>query len=549
MGHGYGKERATAGKTVMRIVIVGSGVSGAHAALTILERGHDVELWDIGREETTFPDEGVTFHDLKSGLADPAAYFLGADLSGLIAPASPELLRYPPSRQFLASPADRYWSFIADGFFAHGTFAKGGFANGWGANALAFDQNDLSEWPVSASEMDAAYKTVYQRVPVAGPVDDDLTPYLAGVYPSQPAIRLTAADQRLLHVYQRRKHKLARLGVKVGVARLAVATDLARTDACNYCDRCLWGCPKASIYNPRVSTLKECEAYRGFRYVRGRMVLSLLSGGNRITGIRYLDTATDEIREEPCGVVFLAAGALQTGAIFLRTLKAVHPEAGAQTEGLMDTTVVRVPFIQLRGIGRPPDARSFQFNRLIAGLIAESDHWPRYLHGELLHLTSLLYYPLIERLPFDSRLSKKLFFALKSALGAATFFFPDKITSGNHQALVDRSGRWEQVQLRYRETEAKEHYIRQSVSTARSALRRLGCFPHGVVRSPPGTGIHYAGTVPMGHGPKRCDPTGRSNLFSNLYIADGAAFPSLPSKSITISLAAHATRVARNAQL
>jgi choline dehydrogenase-like flavoprotein len=53
----------------------------------------------------------------------------------------------------------------------------------------------------------------------------------------------------------------------------------------------------------------------------------------------------------------------------------------------------------------------------------------------------------------------------------------------------------------------------------------------------------------MGDGPKRCGPTGRSNLFPNLYIADGAAFPSLPSKSITMSLAAHATRVARSAQL
>ena len=42
---------------------------------------------------------------------------------------------------------------------------------------------------------------------------------------------------------------------------------------------------------------------------------------------------------------------------------------------------------------------------------------------------------------------------------------------------------------------------------------------------------------------------GRSNLFANLYIADGAAFPSLPSKSITMSLAAHATRVARSAEL
>ena len=247
--------------------------------------------------------------------------------------------------------------------------------------------------------------------------------------------------------------------------------------------------------------------------------------------------------------MFLAAGALQTGAIFLRTLRAARPDVSAHTEGLMDTAVVRMPFIQLRGIGQPPAARSFQFNRLIVGMITETALWPRYLHGELLHLTGLLYYPLIERLPFDSRLSRKLFFAVRSAFGAATFFFPDRITSDNHQAITDGSGRWEKIQLRYRENDDKEQYIRQSVSKARSALRRLGCVPRGVVRSPPGAGIHYAGTVPMGDGPKRCDPTGRSNLFSNLYIADGAAFPSLPSKSITMSLAAHATRVARSAEL
>jgi hypothetical protein len=360
---------------------------------------------------------------------------------------------------------------------------------------------------------------------------------------------LTAADERLLQTYQRRKPKLAKLGVKLGVARLAVVTEPSRSDACDYLDRCLWGCPKGSIYNPRVSTLKECEAYRGFRYVRGRLVLSLLSSDGRVTRVRYLDIATDEIREEPCDAVFLAAGALETGAIFLRTLKAARPEVAAQTEGLMDTTVVRIPFVQLRGVGQPTATRSFQFNRLIVGMVTETALWPRYLHGELLHLAGLLYYPLIERMPFDSRLSKKLFFAVRSALGAATFFFPDKVTPGNHQAIADHSGRWEKIQLRYRETEAKEQYIRESVSRARSALRRLGCVPRGPVRSPPGAGIHYAGTVPMGDGLKRCDPTGRSNLFSNLYIADGAAFPSLPSKSITMSLAAHATRVARSAQL
>jgi hypothetical protein len=116
----------------------------------------------------------------------------------------------------------------------------------------------------------------------------------------------------------------------------------------------------------------------------------------------------------------------------------------------MDTAVVKVPFVALRGIGQPSDPRAFQFNRLIVGMINDSSSWPRYLHGELLHLTSLIYHPLIERLPFDARLSKRLFFALKSALGVATLFFPDRVSAGNAQVLVDRGARWESVQLRYR---------------------------------------------------------------------------------------------------
>ncbi|HEX7270761.1 MAG TPA: GMC oxidoreductase [Casimicrobiaceae bacterium] len=529
-----------------RIVVVGAGVAAAHAALTILERGSDVELWDVGREETSYPSGD--FQALKQ-LRDAAGFFLGPHLEGLLPPASKELHRYPVSRRFLASPDDPLWSFVGDGFEAQASFAKGGFANGWGANALAFDEDDLRDWPVSAAEMDAAYRTVFGRIPVAGPRDDDLSPYLAGVYPSQPPVELTPRDRRLVASYEGVKRSLASLGVRIGRARLAVVTDLARPDACRYCDRCLWGCPTASIYNPRTSTLAACETRAGFRYLRGRLVLSLLVRDGRVTGIRYLDTATDQIREEPCDAVFLAAGALQTGAIFLRTLKASRPDLADRTDGLMDTTVVRIPYLLLRGIGQPAETRSFQFNRLIAAVIAEGGSWPRYLHAELLHLTSLLYYPLIEHMPFDSKLSKKLFFALRSALGAATFFFPDRIVPGNHQALVERPGRWDAVELRYRESADKEAHIRKSLTAGRHALRRLGCLPRTAVRSIPGAGIHYAGTVPMGEGPRRCDATGRSNLYANLYIADGAAFPSLPSKSITISLAAHATRIARTAAL
>jgi len=534
---------------VTRTVIVGSGVSGAHASLTLLERGHDVELWDVGTEENAFPGHGPTFHELKQSLPDPVTYFLGSDLGALVPPTSSELLRYPPSRGFMVSAADGFDDFVSAGFFPYASFAKGGLANGWGANALAFDEGDLADWPVSFADMEPAYKVVAERIPVAGPDDDDLTPHLRGVYPSQPPVRLSAGDQRLLDAYRRRKRRVASLGLKMGCARLAVITDPARPDACDHCGRCLWGCPKGSIYNPLLTTLRLCEGYPRFRYRSGRRVLDLRPKDGRIEAIRYLDQPSRTIREEPCDAVFLAAGALQTGAIFLRTQRRAGADAPARSEGLMDTTVVRIPFVALSGVGRAVEARSFQLNRLIAGIIDESSGWPRYLHAEILHLGSLLYHPLIERLPFDTRTSSRLFFALRPALGVATLFFPDRISPSNHQQLVDRDGDAPKVALRYQESADKERHISKSVATMRSALHRLGCVTRGAVRSEPGAGIHYAGTVPMGSGPMRCNAEGRSNRFPNLYIADGAAFPSLPSKSLTMSLAAHATRVARAARL
>lgn len=530
----------------MKIVVVGSGVSGAHAALTLLEQSHSVELWDVGRQETVFPEKGTSFHALKERLDDSIDYFLGDDLRGMVPPGKGELLRYPPSRHFLTSPEDPFWPFKPADFFPSGSYNKGGLAAGWGANALAFDDNDMADWPISFADMEAAYKTVYDRVPVAGPQEDDLSPYLSGTFCTQLPVRPTSADQDLLQGYTKKKHILQRLGIRIGMARLAVVTDPKREDACDYCDRCLWGCPRGSIYNPALSTLKACEAFRNFRYLPGRLVLSLLADERRVTGIRYQDTMTGKIEQEPCEMVFLAAGALQTGSIFLRTLKSARPEIPLRTEGLMDTSVVKIPFVSFRNIGRSSEARSFQFNRLIMGMVANSAPWPNYLHGEVLFLTSLLYHPLIEQMPFDSRLSKKLFFTLKSALGTLTLFFPDKIIPDNRQELAEQGDQWEKTLNLYRQTEEKKTYMRQSIARARSALWRLGCIPKGIFQSSNGAGIHYAGTVPMGKGPRRCAPSGQTNLFPNLFIADGAAFPSLPSKSITMSLAAHATRVARH---
>jgi len=58
--------------------------------------------------------------------------------------------------------------------------------------------------------------------------------------------------------------------------------------------------------------------------------------------------------------------------------------------------------------------------------------------------------------------------------------------------------------------------------------------------------VHYAGTLPMTNEdrPHTCRTDASVRGFERLFIADGAAFSSLPAKNITFTLMANAVRIA-----
>ena len=536
----------------MTCIIIGSGPSGIHAALTLLRRGRAVELWDVGRREAPFPRPEANFDELRELLEDPQSYFLGERFEALLAPSSGELLRYPPSRAFLVERDDPRWPFVGTDFRPYVSFSRGGLGLGWGVNALSFDDDDLKNWPISFSDLAAAYEESCRRIPIAGVVDG-LSPFYPGVSVSQPPVHLNRHDAQLLKRSTRSGALVERCwGVTIGRARLAVTTSPAEPGACRLCGRCLWGCPHGSLYSP-VSTLDACERFEGFSYKAGRLVIALVSRDDRITGIRYLDTSTGrEHLESIEGAVFLGAGALQSGAVFLRSLKLAREldmtgGAQARTQSVMDTKVVKIPYLQLRSVGSGIEGVNFQFNRLlIAHRVKREGDWPVHCHGEVLSLTTLLYHSLTETIPLGSRLATKVFAQLRPALGVVTLFFPDRQLPGNGIELIPDSDSPtnDRLRIHYREGEDKEALMRQTVRDIRRALLMLGCVPSTPVEVAAGGGIHYAGTVPMGRGVRCCSRSGRSNAYLNLYLCDGAAFPSLPSKSITLSLVANAIRVA-----
>jgi choline dehydrogenase-like flavoprotein len=541
----------------MKTIVVGSGPSGVNAALTLLQRGVAVELWDTGREEAPFPQPQSSFHGLKETLDDPHAYFLGKRFEALLPPGSGELLRYPPARSFLTAPDDPDWPYTGQDFTPFHSFTRGGLGVGWGANALSFDDDDLKDWPITFSDLASAYAEACQRLPIAGE-SDALSGYFPGVTPNQPPLQLSPHDARLLAGYERRAAAIQRRHhVQLGRARIAAITAADDPAACRYCGRCLWGCPAGSLYDPAKTTLVECQRHPQFTYRPGRMVLSLDTRDARITGVRYRQTDTGVITTEACDAVFLAAGALQSGGIFLRTLQrdAAFADGHApiqKTASVMDTTVVKIPYVYLPQVGAQQPAQQFQYNRLIlAHRKPRSDGWPTHCHGEVLSLNTLLYHPLIESIPLGSRLAMQTFARLHAALGVVTYFLPDRQVEGNGIAVVAdaASPTGDRLHIHYQDAAEKQPLLRETVRDTRRALLALGCLPWPPQIAPAGSGIHYAGTIPMGDGPLRSDAAGRANAYRNLYLCDGAGFPSLPSKSITFNLVANAIRVARLADL
>src|SRR5262249_58456572 len=68
----------------------------------------------------------------------------------------------------------------------------------------------------------------------------------------------------------------------------------------------------------------------------------------------------------------------------------------------------------------------------------------------------------------------------------------------------------------------------------------------GTALATPGTAVHYAGALPMGSpAPQGTNRWGELNAASGVYVVDGAALPTLPSKYSTLTIMANADRVGR----
>jgi choline dehydrogenase-like flavoprotein len=531
---------------VSTVLIVGSGATGVHFATTALARGHQVVMLDVGHERPPAVAPGADFDTLKEQLEDPAAYFLGASGEAVVYPGpAAKFYGFPPSKSYVfASPAP--FSSENTGFEAVTSFAAGGLAEAWTGGVYSLNDGELADFPCDYTELEPHYREVARRIGISA-VDDDLARFTPMSPEYQPALEPDGHTRLLLARYGERREVLHRkLGFYLGRSRVAVLSrDQDDRKACDYLGRCLWGCPRESLYAPGM-TLRRLRTDPRFRYVSGMWVEHFSSDNGRITGIAARPIAGGDRVSFTADHYVLAAGTLCSSRI---VLDSIYQATGRIVEltGLMDNRQLMIPFLTLPMLGRPVSTHSYQFHQLALGI--EGQRPDEYIHGQMTALKAASIHPIVNSMPVDMRSALGIFRATHAALGVANVWLHDRRRDENVLTIRPggESGRTGMT-IRYFPAGDDAERVRHALRVVKKALWKLGAIvPPGMTKILPlGSSIHYAGTLPMSRmaKPLTVSPACRSHDFENLILADGATFPFLPAKNLTYTLMANAVRAA-----
>lgn len=525
-------------------LIVGSGATGVHAAWSLLDAGHDVHMMDVGYERPMAPEPEATVSQLKERLEDPLDYFLGERGEAVVYPsAHAKPYGFPSSKAYVfRRPAA--FGLREQGFSPMVSFARGGLAEAWTGGSYELRSEELQMLGMEPSAMRQAYATVAGRIGVGADVDD-LQRFSPVTAPYQPPLPPDAHSAALLERYANRRPSLNAAGVYVGRSRVAVLSrDIGDRQGCTQLGRCLWGCPRKSLYAPGY-TLQSLLGRDRFRYTPGTYVQRVvLDRQDRVTGVVVASAQGGAPTEIAAPRVILAAGALASTAIYLETLAARGEQV--RLGGLMDNRHVMVPFVNVLRLGREVPLAAYQFHQVALGI--DTGDWRHDVHGQLTTLKAAAVHPIVTGLPFDLRTAVRVFARIRSGLGVVNLWLADQRREQNAAYLErDADGRSRLV-LDYTEVDADRQATDRAVARTRSALRALGCVaPAGQVRVlDRGSSVHYAGTLPASSDdrPHTTGPDGAVRGMRGLHVVDGAVFPWLPAKNLTFTLMANAVRIA-----
>src|SRR3954470_546243 len=145
-------------------IVVGSGMSGVHAAQTLLEEGRSVLMLDAGIDATqneNLPDGD--FFTIRKTMNDQYRLWLGEKIEALSFTGSRTGSQLTPSKKFISARTDEITPLVSENFFALESLARGGLGNAWGLGCYTLSDAELKQAGLPVEEMRSAYQVISNR--------------------------------------------------------------------------------------------------------------------------------------------------------------------------------------------------------------------------------------------------------------------------------------------------------------------------------------------------------------------------------------------------
>jgi choline dehydrogenase-like flavoprotein len=431
----------------------------------------------------------------------------------------------------------------------------------WARESYRFSEYDFKaasrdgygeDWPISYAELAPYYDRVESFIGVSGS-REGLDQFPDGQFLPPMALSCGSLEAR------------DTIGQKFGwrvipdrVANLTVAH--RGRPACHYCDQCQRGCHTASYFNSPSVTLPAAARTGKFTLVSDAVVSNvLIDSHGAANGVHYIDAATHRHREAHARVVILAAAALESTRILLNSRSPLFPQGIGNEEGvlghyLMDHFTVEgaggfMPGLRSSSrepVGRPcgfliPNYTNIGNNRnanFVRGYRFDGDG-SQELYAHAFRLTEL---------GDDWRKKVREEIPYYFSMEAQGECLPRK---DNYVALDPvKKDKWGipalHIVASYGENEkAMARAMREDVNAILDAMKLADATPPDAGISVFGKNIHESGTARMGNDPKTSvvDRYCKVHHVPNLFVSDGAVFPTQTCYEPTLTIMALSARV------
>ncbi len=536
-------------------VIIGSGAGGGMAAMVLTQGGLDCALLEGGPplDPTRDYQEHVWPYDLKYRGRGPG-YKLNQ-------PVIDEFNEHLGGWQLKGEP---YTVASGQRFMWFRSRIMGGRTNIWGRISLRFAPYDFKpystdgagvDWPITYEDVAPYYDRVERLIGVFGSRDG--VPTLPdGIYLPPPPPR---CYERLV------AQGCARLKIPTIAMRNAIITqNHDGRPACHYCNQCGRGCMTASRFSSVQVLVPKAVATGRLKVFTNSMAREILTDENGLcTGVSYVNRANRREYQLRARAVVVAGGALESTRLLLNSRSARFPNGLANGSGVLGRYLTDTVGFSVSGYLPQLMGRKIQNEDGISGghLIipwwlrdAKNKPFRRGYHIEMGGGAQMGGVMGIGRAAaglydgYGSELKKharELYGSTFGFSGRGEMIPNEKCSVEIDPDVTDAYGipvlrvhwEWGEEEL------AMARHMRQ---TFEEIIEACG----GVVRgrqqeiSVGGEIIHELGAARMGDDPRASvlNKFNQAHEAKNLFVVDGAAFPSNPEKNPTLSILALSMR-------